>query len=548
MILSAVPGSTSVKLVIDADHPLPTQPVDTTVPVLVRAGYGNLQGPYRTSDSDRMAQLPYQATLIESMSVDLFGAVELHEENGMHELFLNSYLKPRNPDWDLAEGDGGNQLLYRPSVYAVTNSKPMALPGGRSMTHFTVVHKATAFIYNALVTHFFADDNDGTPRDKEREAATKFVAQYAVGLPNVILMGDFNFQSDTIVKLRGILATAGLYGLQTRQPGLPYGDKDSSSGSNSGRWIDDIFTRLEQSVTNAAGVLAGNGGAGSSSDHYLWDRADVGFVGKSSLPQVRMSVFREDGEFRVPIPGLQNVVAATTVATDHTVPLNRPVTYSVELSDGSALVTATTQLNRTLPLLTHPVTGQSAAVTIQSWPERTNETPSTIVKVPGRRSPVVISDVEALGTSSPVLLTYTRAEERALEDLVALGDVLHLRTLYPELPDAFLAITQRQSVRVREFKGTATERLNTLSSQEIGAEDMREPGRGDTLGDIAGAMPLATLQDLADLFPGGTLLDIAVNDWRGAGLIPVVPVTPPSPDAVYPSATFYPGPDTYPGA
>ena len=547
MILTAVPGRTNVKVVIDADHPVPVQPANTTVPVAVRFGYGNMHGPYSTSDTSRIAQYTPGASLIQSMAVDLFGAVELHEEQGMHKLFLNSYLKPLSSDWALCEGDGGNHLLYRPSLYTAA-AKPMQLPTGRNLTDFTVTHKATGFEIHALVTHFRADDTDGTPRDAERELQAKFVAQYAVGLKHVILMGDFNFKLDTVAKLRGILAGAGLVGLQTRVPGIAYGDKDSVSGSSSGRWVDDILTRTDQSVTNAAGVLAGNGAAGSSSDHYLWDKATVGFVVEASAPPIRMSLFRESGEVRVPVPGLQDVVAATTVVTDNTAPLNRDLVYTLELNDGTSTRATPVQVLAQLPLLTHPVTGATAPVIIQDWPERTRETTSTIVKVAGRRSPIVLSDVESLGTSAPVLMTRTREDERAIEDLTATGDVLHLRTLYPELEDAFLAVTSRQTTRVQQFKGTSTERLNTLSSQEIAPEDMREAGRGDTLGDVSGAMPGATLGDLAALFPGGTLLDIAVNDWRGAGLVPVTPPTPPSAEASFPSASLYPSDTTYPGA
>lgn len=548
MILTAVPGRTSVKVVIDADHPVPVQPPSTTVPVPIAIGYGNMQGPYSTSDTSRMAQLPFQANLIAAMGVDVFAAVECHEEKQMHKLFLNSYLKAKDSNWTLIEGDGGNQLFVKGNLYSAT-ARPMQLPYGRNVTDFTLTSKATGTQANVLVTHWFADDDDdGTKRDKEREAAAKFIAQYAVGLKHVILAGDFNFQTDTIVKLRGILAGAGLVGLQTRLPGIANGTKDSSSGSSSGRWIDDIFTRVDQSVTNAAGVLAGNGGTGSASDHYLWDKVTVGFVAESAFPPVRMSLFRSSGEDRVPVPGLQDVVAATTVVTDHTAPLNRDLIYTVELNSGTEIKATAVQVLADFPLLTHPVTGDTASVIIQDWPERTRQTPGTLVQVAGRRSPIVLADVESMPTTAPVLMTRTRAAERDLEALTATGDVLHLRTIYPELADAFLAIQSRQTSRIQQFKGTDPERLNTLSSQEIGPEDMREAGLGDTLGDISGAMPGATLQDLANLFPGGTLLDIAVNDWRNAGLVPIVPPTPPSSDAVFPSSTLFPSSTTYPGA
>jgi endonuclease/exonuclease/phosphatase family metal-dependent hydrolase len=542
VIISAVPGRTNVKIVVDADHPVPIQPVSSTTVVPLRVGYGNMQGPYATTDSSRMAQYAPGATLIQSMGVDLFVAVELHEERDMHQLFLKSYLQPKSADWSLCEGDGGNQLLYRPSLFTA-KAKPMTMPTGRNLTDFTVTHKVTGLVTHVLGTHTRSDDDDGTPRDAEREQQIKFIAQYAVGLENVVLAGDFNFKSDTIAKLRGILAGAGLIGLQTRVPGIANGNKDSSNGNTSTRWIDDIFTRQQQSVTNAAGVLAG-----SASDHYLWDKATVGFTVGTTAPPIRMSLYRESGEARVPVPGLQDVVAATTVVTDHTAPLNRDLVYTLELNDGTSTQAPPVQILADLPLLGHPVTGATARVIIQDWPDRTRETPTTLVKVPGRRSPVVLSDVESTPTSSPVLLTRTREAERELDDLVSTGDVLLLRTIYPALPDAFLAVTSRQTGRVQQFKGTSPERLNTLTSQEIGAEDIREAGVGDTLGDLAGAMPGATLQQLADLFPGGTLLDIAVNDWRNAGLVPVIPDTPPSTDAVFPSSALFPSSTTYPGA
>lgn len=125
----------------------------------------------------------------------------------------------------------------------------------------------------------------------------------------------------------------------------------------------------------------------------------------------------------------------------------------------------------------------------------------------------MLTDLEGMATSAPVLLTRTRAQERAVEDLVARGDVLLLRTLYPEMPDAFVAITGRTPRKVAEFSRSEA-RLHALAVQEIGAEDMNERGRGATLGELAAAIPSGTLGDLAGRFPGATLLDVAATDWK----------------------------------
>jgi endonuclease/exonuclease/phosphatase family metal-dependent hydrolase len=257
--------------------PTPTvkaQPPQVTT-LGVRFAYGNMQGPYKTSDTTRMAQIPYQVDLVRgAMACDIFAAVELHEENNMDDYFLTQ-LKAKDSNWSECQGKGGNQLLLRPTLYSA-KAKNVQMPGDRWMTDFTVTHKTSGYVFNIVVTHFRSNDDDGTKRDREREAEAKFVAKYVLNMKRTIVVGDFNWKHATEKELRGILATSGFRGLQTRVPGIAEGDKDSSGGDdnkNDGLWIDDILTRADQVVTSAAGIPAGQ-----ASDHYLWDRATVFFT------------------------------------------------------------------------------------------------------------------------------------------------------------------------------------------------------------------------------------------------------------------------------
>lgn len=249
----------------------------------VRFGSGNMQGPYSTkdtaSDRARMKQLKPGAELIKKMNVDIFFGCEFHADNDMDKLFLNNYLKPFDKDWALVRGDGGNSLLIRPSLYTATaDSHTYAV--GRNFTVFVVAEKATGNKTTIVGTHTRSNDDDGTKRDAERESEIREVAKYITdhGLKNVILVGDFNFKTDTMAKLRGIIKGAGgLVGLQARVPNIANGKKNSSTGSDDGRWIDDQFTRpSECTVAAAAGLVAGH-----ASDHYLWDKATYTFLAVS---------------------------------------------------------------------------------------------------------------------------------------------------------------------------------------------------------------------------------------------------------------------------
>lgn len=235
-------------------------------------------------------------------------------------------------------------------------------------------------------------------------------------------------------------------------------------------------------------------------------------IRQAPAPGLTMTLYRDTAFGRVPVPGVQSITATTMVVTDHAVPLNRPVTYGVALSDGQVFTAAPVTLVSELCLLTNPVSGAVADVWIATWPDRTFDTPSTVVKVPGRRSPIIIQDIEGAAASNPELLTRTRDQRLSVENLTATGELLLIRTVSVDVPDAYLAITNRAEKRLSN-SSRSTSRLHALTVQEVGAESVTELGLGSTLGDLAAVVP-GTLAALAQMFPGGTLLDIAATDWQ----------------------------------
>lgn len=343
-------------------------------------GYGNLYGGYTFADKDwgnRASDVANGIDTLDGGVVHLFAALELHEENEMHLDFLRR-LRLLNGDWSLAEGDGGNHLLYKASMYAVTKAVSMMMPGNRAMSDFTVRDIATGVVFHVIAAHFRANDTNGTSRDAERKQQAAFLAQYAVAVPRAIIAADLNSSTEAAGFPRAILKQAGWRGLrETSTTGVENGTRGTYT--QSGGWIEDILTRSDAEVVNAH-LIPTEG----LSDHYAWLTAQVQ-VGSVIDTGLKLTLFRESGGRRVQVPGVKNLKAATSVFTDHTVPLNRPVVYVATMSDGSVLTANPITVQAELPLLTHPVTGATAPCTIQTWPEKTHDTPSTIVKVPGRR-------------------------------------------------------------------------------------------------------------------------------------------------------------------
>lgn len=227
-----------------------------------------------------------------------------------------------------------------------------------------------------------------------------------------------------------------------------------------------------------------------------------------------MTIWRQtDTDPMEPVAGATDIPVAGTVVVDTCVPLARPVQYIVTTDDQSAatdLITITPPPIATLGqacLVTHPLTGDVAAVAVVEWKGITHETQGSEIAIPGRRERVLMVDVELLPTSSLVLLTVDPVEAAALDQLCADGDILLLRCSHPDYPDAFISARRRTTDRITR---TDPARLHAWQITHYGHPSLGTRAHGDTLGMLHQAVP-GTLGDIAARWPG-TLLDIAQAD------------------------------------
>lgn len=241
-------------------------------------GYGNFYGGYTLADKTWSNRIAAQVALVNNSGTDIFFPVELHEENDMHKYFLNQ-LKAVNIDWALAEGDGGNQCLYKASKFTLVKVTNYGYAASRSMSVFTFKEKSSGLIFNGINTHFRADDNDGTSRAAERAGEAQELMTYinTHNLPNVFFVGDFNSGTTSAGYPRAIFAANKWFTLKQRTT-VANGQYSTYNGTLNGAWIEDIYTRNDLTVSNAAEILT-NG----ASDHYAWLKATIGFDVNSSL-------------------------------------------------------------------------------------------------------------------------------------------------------------------------------------------------------------------------------------------------------------------------
>ena len=249
--------------------------MSTTVPF----GSGNLYGGYTLTDKGWDTRVAGQVSLITSMSVDLFVAMELHEENGMNTYFLSQFPS----GWSMAAGQGGNHLLYKTAAIDVLATSNVMMPGDRYMSRWQVRDKATQLVYWVAGAHFRANDDDGTNRAKERADEAAFLAKEVKkgGNDPTIIAGDFNSQTAASGYPRSILKQAGWSGLKARGA-VTNGDYDTHGTGRSGKWIDDIMTKPATTVGSSALVQTSG-----LSDHN-WLKTTIDFHDVVPAPTVEV--------------------------------------------------------------------------------------------------------------------------------------------------------------------------------------------------------------------------------------------------------------------
>lgn len=177
-------------------------------------------------------------------------------------------------------------------------------------------------------------------------------------------------------------------------------------------------------------------------------------------------------------------------------------------------VTDPVTLTADYPVLSHPVTGEQVQLTIVDWPELSYDNGRKVMRIPRRRSPVVMTGIEYMPTSSPELMTKTAAEMRRFRALVEPGDALLLRPSCPGIEDAYMSLATRTEARMT-VRAADQVRIHEMDADHVEAPDMHLRGRGDTLGDLHQAVP-TTLADIHARWPG-RLFDIADADLKANG-------------------------------
>lgn len=265
----------------------------------VSVGYGNCWGGYTLTDKDWGSRAQKVADKIRTWGTDMFGIVEMHEDpapgipNGPHMQVLGM-MQTADPDWALAVGDSGNHLYYRPSKYDFVSSQVFTMPGKRDTSDFVMRSKTTSVDFHVVVTHFIADNNDGTSNTEYRKQQAEWLVNHMAGITRGFFVGDFNSSTAAVGYPRDIFTKAGWGGIRERNdvPAIN-ANMNSYDGTAGGKWLEDIMTRADWAMTGGAML------ASEVSDHWGWMKATITFSALAPLPANAANIYNASTDSRL---------------------------------------------------------------------------------------------------------------------------------------------------------------------------------------------------------------------------------------------------------
>ena len=203
------------------------------------------------------------------------------------------------------------------------------------------------------------------------------------------------------------------------------------------------------------------------------------------------------------------------VRVDAEAPINTSLTY-VAAVDGIeySSVPVTMSLPTGRVIVSDAITGLAADVVIVDWPSRDQMVSGSSFPLPGRT--VTVLDPDGGWQSDGLVLRVDDAEQRtALRELMErrTSGVVQIRQTgsYDDV-DAYVAVLGRSEAR-RPDLGPDPSRLIPLRVVEAEPWADALEARDWTLQDIADLYTGLTLADLAHDFEGWTLLTVALADW-----------------------------------
>jgi hypothetical protein len=231
-------------------------------------------------------------------------------------------------------------------------------------------------------------------------------------------------------------------------------------------------------------------------------------------------LYRTDGTHVAPVRNgtIEHVAGAgpSYVVPDREPPLGFPVTYyALRAADGTRDYSGWVTVPAELPVLSDPITGIYAELTIKEWPDRKRQARRTVLDIPGRDNPIVIAGRMGHVESQVLLRTDTTEAADAVAQLLQTGHTVQLRAPDPGVGDAYLSPGVWTESRVTN-DGADVRRYHAIEVTHTDMPNPDIPTAGDTLEELADAVP-GTLADIAARWPT-SLLEIAQADLSGGGL------------------------------
>ena len=222
---------------------------------------------------------------------------------------------------------------------------------------------------------------------------------------------------------------------------------------------------------------------------------------------------------RTAVRGADHLVLADSgpiIAYDHEAPYGVGLEYILEVSGYDLDTEAITlTLDGGKVAITDAIAGSAAETVILAWPDKDMARPSTVFQV-GERNIAVLGDLVGFNSTIEFYCETKDARENLVNLLkTSTQGIVQLRGPggYDDV-DCYLAVLGL-SVRRWSQDGSDPRRVVVADVVEVEGWAATLGTKTFTLQDIANALPSPPndLQDLADMFPGGTLLDIALADW-----------------------------------
>ncbi|MGW0131887.1 hypothetical protein [Streptomyces sp. NPDC003299] len=243
----------------------------------------------------------------------------------------------------------------------------------------------------------------------------------------------------------------------------------------------------------------------------------LSITGLAAEDIVSVTINRQVGGSQTPVRAASDVDVTgqnALVRVDGEQPLGVALDYEAVMTDVNGAVWRIYSQEITSvvdsDVISDAVRGIGAAVVIQSWPAKKRDRDASVFNVGGRI--VVVSRPRSAAQATVTVRTLTAADGDALQtvlDAATEGVVLIRKQVAMEGVDGHLAVVSDTEDR-RWFDELRFWQLDTYETEPW--PDSLEAA-GFTLQDIANNY--SSLQDLADAFTPGSLLDIALYDFGG---------------------------------